>query len=153
MVFRHVPDPDLEITGGGGGAPPRNFLGLFRPQFGLKIRGGQPPWPAPLGLPLSDCCKDWAICGNGPQFVICYVSVFLCTLKVFTQNAVDALSRLAELIHYVLYFELVEALFFGWKLLSWFSDGGQGSLSINPLTSPLQWSQTFQDQAKDTLYI
>ena len=39
---RSVPDPDLEIRGGGGGRP----LG---PQFGLKIRGGPgaPPGPSP----------------------------------------------------------------------------------------------------------
>ena len=50
MVFnRAVPDPDLEM--GGGGSPPQFFF-----------------------------------CGDGSQFVICYAS----TLKVFTQNAVDA---------------------------------------------------------------
>ena len=37
--------------------------------------------------------------------------IFVYPQKVFTQNAVDAWSRLAGLIYYVLYFELVEALF------------------------------------------
>ena len=39
-------DPDLEIRGrgwgeGGGGAVPKRFFGIFGPQFGLKIRGGE----------------------------------------------------------------------------------------------------------------
>ena len=60
-----MPDPDLEITGGGGGdqpdppldkggpGSPKNFFPLFGPQFGLKIRGGgvggqAPPLDPPL---------------------------------------------------------------------------------------------------------
>ena len=47
-----VPDPDLEMGGGGarggpldpeisgGGRSPKNFFWPFRSQFGLKIRGG-----------------------------------------------------------------------------------------------------------------
>ena len=34
-----VPDPDLEMGGGGGGFQ-KNFFWPFRPQFGLKIRVG-----------------------------------------------------------------------------------------------------------------
>ena len=34
-----MPDPDLEI-GGGGGPSTKNFFLPFTPQFGLKIRGG-----------------------------------------------------------------------------------------------------------------
>ena len=35
-----VPDPDLEIKGGGGGNGRRShFFRPFGPQFGLKIRG------------------------------------------------------------------------------------------------------------------
>ena len=33
-----MPDPDLEI--GGEGQSTKNFFPPFRPQFGLKIRGG-----------------------------------------------------------------------------------------------------------------
>ena len=51
-----VPDPDLEIRGGGGGGLSRplekgglqkNFFRSFGPQFGLKIRGCGPPGPLP----------------------------------------------------------------------------------------------------------
>ena len=54
-----VPDPDLEIRGGGGerssrpldkGGPglPKNFFRPFGPQFGPKLRGGAaPPGPTP----------------------------------------------------------------------------------------------------------
>ena len=38
-----MPDPDLEIGGGGEGRGPvskRNVFWPFGPQFGLKIRGG-----------------------------------------------------------------------------------------------------------------
>ena len=52
-----MPDPDLEITGGGGGRSsrplnkgerersPKNFFRPFGPQFGLNIRGEGPPVP------------------------------------------------------------------------------------------------------------
>ena len=51
-----VADPDLQIRGGGrsyrpwdkGGGVAKNFFCPFRPQFGLKIRGGPAP---PLDLP------------------------------------------------------------------------------------------------------
>ena len=44
-----MPDPDLEIKGGGGGAVwcPKNFFQRFEPQFGLKIRGAGLPGPSP----------------------------------------------------------------------------------------------------------
>ena len=56
-----VADPDLHMGGGGGGGgrssrtwhevggrSPKNMFRLFRPQFGLKIRGGPgPPGPSP----------------------------------------------------------------------------------------------------------
>ena len=53
-----VPDPDLEISwGGGGGAGlPKKFFRPFRPQFGLKIRGGGPPGPSPVDAPLVLMC-------------------------------------------------------------------------------------------------
>ena len=39
--------PDPEVRGGGAGLP-KSFFGLFRPRFGLKIRGGpRPPGPSP----------------------------------------------------------------------------------------------------------
>ena len=41
-----MPDPDLEIRRGGVS---KNIF----PQFGLKIRGGRPPAPPPLDLPLE----------------------------------------------------------------------------------------------------
>ena len=38
-----MPDPDLEISwgGGGGGSYPKNIFPPFGLQFGLKIRGAQ----------------------------------------------------------------------------------------------------------------
>ena len=43
-----MPDPDLEITGVGGGGgvswSPKEFFGSFRPQFGPKIGGVALPW-------------------------------------------------------------------------------------------------------------
>ena len=51
-----MPDPDLEIRGGGGstrpldkgggGLPPQIFW-PFGPHFGLRIKGGQPPGSLP----------------------------------------------------------------------------------------------------------
>ena len=38
--------PDPEIRGGGGSLP-KKFFRPFKPQFGLKIRGGGPPGPSP----------------------------------------------------------------------------------------------------------
>ena len=55
-----VVDPDLQIRGGGGqssrlwhkgGVVSKIFFRSFRPQFGLKIRGGQAPPLDPLLLP------------------------------------------------------------------------------------------------------
>ena len=44
-----MPDPDLEITGGGGDAGlPTKFFRSFGPQFHPKIRGGLPPLDPPL---------------------------------------------------------------------------------------------------------
>ena len=60
-----VPNPDLEIKGGGGGASSRpldkggpvfkkNFFPLFGPQFGLKTRGeGRGGRAPPLDPPLK----------------------------------------------------------------------------------------------------
>ena len=58
-----VADPDVQIRGegagagagghqdpeirGGGGRLPKKFFRPFKPQFGLKIRGGGPPGPSP----------------------------------------------------------------------------------------------------------
>ena len=42
-----VPDPDLEIGGGGGAA------GQSKKFFGPKIRGGRPPGAPPLDPPLK----------------------------------------------------------------------------------------------------
>ena len=57
-----MPDPDLEIRGGGypdslirgdgGGTPKKFFFRPFGPQFGLKIRGAAPQ-AHPLDLPLN----------------------------------------------------------------------------------------------------
>ena len=41
-----MPDPDREIKRGGGGSP-IFFFQLFRPQFGVKIRGGEGLRPLP----------------------------------------------------------------------------------------------------------
>ena len=56
-----MPDPDLEIRGGGGviqtlrkGGSPKLFFRSFGPQFGLKIRGRGPPGP----LPWIHHCND-----------------------------------------------------------------------------------------------
>ena len=117
-----MPDPELERRGEEGGLP-QIFIGPFGPQFRPKIGGGGRP-----SGPLPWICHRQIVAKTEP-YVGMVLSVFLCTLKVFTQNAVDAWSRLAGL-YYVLFFELVEALFFGWELLSRFSDGGQGSLPI-----------------------
>ena len=38
-----MPDPDLDIRGGGGTGLKNNFFRPFGPQFGLKIRGGASP--------------------------------------------------------------------------------------------------------------
>ena len=46
-----MPDPDLEIRGGGGGLPKKLFWPSFGPHFGLRIRGGRPPVP-PMDPPL-----------------------------------------------------------------------------------------------------
>ena len=45
--YSEVPDPDLEIGAWGGGEAglPQKFFWPFRPQFGLKIRGGLSPSP------------------------------------------------------------------------------------------------------------
>lgn len=163
-----MPDPDLERTGEKGGKQsPQKIFGPFEPQLGPKIRGGgsRPPGPSPGSATIrllqrlshmwgwSSFCNLLHQCFFVyPQGVHSFCSVLFTHSVLFTQFC-DAWSRLAGLIYYVLYFELVEALFLGWELLSRFSDGGQGSLPINPLPSPLQWSQTFQDQVKDTLYI
>ena len=59
LAYSTVPDPDLEIRRGrssrlldkgGGGQSPKKYFRLFRPQFGLKIRGrgGGPPLDPPL---------------------------------------------------------------------------------------------------------
>ena len=49
-----MPDPDLEVRGGGGGGSLRkNFFQPFRPQFGLKIRKGE----GPLGLSPGSATK------------------------------------------------------------------------------------------------
>ena len=43
-----VPDPDLEIRGGGGGGRcPKKIFRPFGPQYGIKIRGAGPPGPSP----------------------------------------------------------------------------------------------------------
>ena len=41
-----MPDPDLEVRGGGGAVSEKKFFQPFRPQFGLKIRREE----GPLGL-------------------------------------------------------------------------------------------------------
>ena len=50
-------DPDLEIRGRGwgegGGAVPKRFFGIFGPQFGLNIRGGEGGTGPPLDQPLN----------------------------------------------------------------------------------------------------
>ena len=56
-VVNTVPDPELEIGGGGSGYPDPEIRGraglpqfFFRPvghQYGLKIRGTAPPGPSP----------------------------------------------------------------------------------------------------------
>ena len=53
-------DPDLQIRWGGhpdpgikGEGSPKNFLRLFGPQFGLKIRGAGPGPAPPLDPPLT----------------------------------------------------------------------------------------------------
>ena len=55
-ILGAVPDTDLEIKGGGGGGEarsPKNSFWPFRPQFGLKIRGGAgTPQAPPLDLPV-----------------------------------------------------------------------------------------------------
>ena len=38
-----MPDPDLEIRGGEGGAVSKRIFRPFEPQFGLKIRGEPGP--------------------------------------------------------------------------------------------------------------
>ena len=49
-----VPDPDLEISKGGGGVGGGRSSRPFWSQFGLKIRGGsgRPPRAPPLDPPL-----------------------------------------------------------------------------------------------------
>ena len=47
LVPRTVPDPDLEIRGGGGGDLQKNFSRPFEPPFGLKIGGPRSPGPLP----------------------------------------------------------------------------------------------------------
>ena len=49
-----MPDPDLEISGGrrGDGPGHQKFFWPFRPQFGLKIRGGAGSLGPPMDLPL-----------------------------------------------------------------------------------------------------
>ena len=43
-----VADPDLQIGGGGGGAPSKHiFFRSFGPPFGLKIKGSGAPRPLP----------------------------------------------------------------------------------------------------------
>ena len=56
--YSAVPDPDLEIRGGGGAKAglPKKFFGSFGPQFGPKIRGG---WAPLLDLPLFWCNKSY----------------------------------------------------------------------------------------------
>ena len=56
-----MPDPDLEIRGGGviqtlrqggGGLPKKLFWPSFGPHFGLRIRGGGAPPVPPMEPPL-----------------------------------------------------------------------------------------------------
>ena len=51
-ILAAVPDTDLEIKGGGESWSPKNSFWPFRPQFGLKIRGGGAPQAPPLDLPV-----------------------------------------------------------------------------------------------------
>ena len=53
-LYYAVPDPDLEMGGGGGFQ--KNFFWPFRPQFGLKIRVGGRAGPLPLLLPWICHC-------------------------------------------------------------------------------------------------
>ena len=40
FLYNSVPDPDLDIRGGGWGGVQKFFFWPFGPQFGLKIRVG-----------------------------------------------------------------------------------------------------------------
>ena len=50
-----MPDPDLEISGGGGegGVISQKIFSPFRPQFGLQNKGGLGPQNPPLDPPLK----------------------------------------------------------------------------------------------------
>ena len=48
-----VPDPDLEISGGGGGVISQKIFSPFRPQFGLQNKGALGPQNPPLDPPLK----------------------------------------------------------------------------------------------------
>ena len=68
-----VPDPDLQIRGGPG--LQKKFFWPFRPQFSLKIRGGQgaPPLDPPLTktngkVQLSGGCR---VQGGGVGLIFC----------------------------------------------------------------------------------
>lgn len=149
-----VPDPDLRENGGEGGKQsPQKIFGPFEPHLGPKIRGGgRPPGPSPGSATIRLLQRLSHMWGWSSFCNLLHQCFFVYPQGVHSEFC-DAWSRLAGLIYYVLFFELVEALFFGWELLSRFSDGGQGSLPIKPLPSPPQWSQTFQDKVKETLYI
>ena len=55
VAWLAVPDPEIEISRGGGGGHPDpeiRGVGLFGPQFGLKIKGSPPSRAPSLDPPL-----------------------------------------------------------------------------------------------------
>lgn len=82
FVFLHgsntVLDPDLEIRWEGPGFP-QNFFGLFRPQFGPKIRrgeeGGARPSPSPGFATATQPCRkgSWL-----PSFLLAIILYYWC---------------------------------------------------------------------------
>ena len=52
----HYLDPEIK-AGGGEAVSKNNFFRVFGPQFGLKIRGGGPPWAPPRDPPLCQIPK------------------------------------------------------------------------------------------------
>ena len=154
MVFRQCQIQTQRERGRRGETvSPKNFWAL-RTSVGSKNKGGggRPPGPSPGSATIRLLQRLSHMWGWSSFCNLLHQCFFVYPQGVHSEFC-DAWSRLAGLIYYVLFFELVEALFFGWELLSRFSDGGQGSFPINRMPSPLQWSQTFQDQVKETLYI
>ena len=72
-----MPDPDLEIRGGGrggGGGLQRKNVRPFGPKFGLKISGGTGGGAAPLDPPLNTnvVSRVWESAIDSLVFVLSY---------------------------------------------------------------------------------